>query len=282
MYLLFVEGEKANEDDFASPSRITRSSPQAVLGSPSRVTRSSPPTTVAGPSNKAEGKQKDISTTLRTRSSPHPLYLAIATLKANQQACVASLGFGNLLEFKVDGIPSKIGFYVIKNFDGEKMEIKLANGSLAVNLEVISDMLGLKNEGENIMMAEVTGNEGMYREWKKQYPMDEGKITPSVVKGMIRRSNAVDWNFKLNFIVLFANIMGCCKKTGSCDLQILKHISHDTRFDNINWCQFVLNSLPKCKEGWKPKVKNNYFCGPVTLLTVNLFNKLIFYTCAVV
>ena len=281
MYLLFVEGEKANEDNFASPSRITRSSPQAILGSPSRVTRSSPPATVAGPSNKAQ-KKTDISTTLITRSSPHPLYLAIATLKANQQACVASLGFGNLLEFKVDGIPSKIGFYVIKNFDGEKMEIKLANGSLAVNLEVISDMLGLKNEGENIMMAEVTGNEGMYREWKKQYPMDEGKITPSVVKGMIRRSNAVDWNFKLNFIVLFANIMGCCKKTGSCDLQILKHISHDTRFDNINWCQFVLNSLPKCKEGWKPKVKNNYFCGPVTLLTVNLFNKLIFYTCAVV
>ena len=213
-------------------------------------------------------KKKDISTTLRTRSSPHPLYLAIATLKANQQACLASLGFGNLLDFKVDGIPSKLGFYVIKNFDGEKMETKLDRGSLAVNADVISDMLGLRNEGESIMLAEVTGNEGMYRDWKNQYPMELGNIIPNVVKGMIRRSKAIDLNFKLNFIVLFANIMGCCKKTGSCDLKILKHISPDTKFDNINWCQFVLDSLPECKTGWKPKVKNNYFCGPVTLLTV--------------
>lgn len=146
------------------------------MASTSRVTRSSPKAGKAGSSSKKEKERIDISTTLRTRSSPHPFYLAVATLKANQQACVAKLGFGSLLDFKVDGIPSRLGFYVVNNFDSKELVIRLSGGrSLPVNAEVISEMLGLKNEGYDIMKAEVSGNEGMIREWKNQYFMDEKK-----------------------------------------------------------------------------------------------------------
>ena len=118
---------------------------------------------------------------------------------------------------------------MVNNFDPNKLEIKLSGGrSLPVNAEVISEMLGLKNKGYNIMKAEVIGNEGMISEWKKQYFMDVGKITPSVVKAMIRRSNLVDWRFKLNFIVLFANVLGSVGRTGAVDLEILNHIGPDT------------------------------------------------------
>nr|GEU59629.1 hypothetical protein [Tanacetum cinerariifolium] len=229
--------------------------------------------TEVGPSKirketKTRKNEKQVSTTLRTRSSPKAMYLAFATLNSSQQACVAKMGFEGLLDFKVDSIPSRLGFYVVDKFDPVSMEIKLKNDSLVVNKEVISEMLGLRNEGINILMNEVLGNEEMIQDWKDQFNVPEKDITPSIIKSKIRRSTVVDFNFKLNIIMLFANIMGCCKKTGSCEFEILKHISRDTNLYNINWCQYVLDSLPLCKDGWKKDLLNNFFCGPVTLLTM--------------
>nr|GEW21769.1 hypothetical protein [Tanacetum cinerariifolium] len=95
-----------------------------------------------------------------------------------------------------------------------EMEIKLKNGSLVVNKEVINEMLGLRNKGDTIMMNEVLGNEEMIQDWKDQFDVPEKDITPSIIKSKIRRSNVVDFNFELKIIMLFENIMGCCKKTG--------------------------------------------------------------------
>ncbi|GJY46056.1 hypothetical protein Tco_0435119, partial [Tanacetum coccineum] len=89
---------------------------------------------------------------------------------------------------KVDGIPSRLGFYVVDKFDPVAMEIKLKNDSLVVNKEVISEMLGLMNEGDNILMNEVSGNEEMIKDWKDQFDVPEKDITPSIIKSKIRRS----------------------------------------------------------------------------------------------
>lgn len=180
------------------------------------------PSIVIVPKKKGNNKKKSpkresantVSTTLRTRSSPKPLYLAIATLKPNQQACVAKMGFGNLLDVKLDGIPSRLGFYVVDKFDPEKMEIKLRNGALPFNRQVISEMVGLRDEGVNIMETIVEGNEEVKQNWLAQYNMDEKEISPSKVKGEIRKSRVVDFNFKLNFIVLLLTSLDVVVKMG--------------------------------------------------------------------
>ncbi|GKD20352.1 hypothetical protein Tco_1222055, partial [Tanacetum coccineum] len=92
---------------------------------------------------------------------------------------------------KVDGIPSRLGFYVVDKFDIVAMEIKLKKDSLVVNKEVISEMLGLRNKGINILMNEVSGNEEMIQEWKDQFDVPEKDITPSIIKSKIRRSTVV-------------------------------------------------------------------------------------------
>nr|GEY80622.1 copia protein [Tanacetum cinerariifolium] len=98
------------------------------------------------------------------------------------------MGFDSLLDFKVDGIPSRLGFYVVDKFDPVAMEIKLKNGSLVVNKEVISEMLRLGNEGNNILMNEVSGNKEMIPYWKDQFVVPEKDITPLIIKSNIRRS----------------------------------------------------------------------------------------------
>ncbi|XP_076922959.1 uncharacterized protein LOC143584925 [Bidens hawaiensis] len=46
---------------------------------------------------------------IKTRSSPHQLNRCIAGLKEKQKLKIIEMGFGNLLSFKVDGIPAKLG-----------------------------------------------------------------------------------------------------------------------------------------------------------------------------
>ncbi|GJZ87705.1 hypothetical protein Tco_0659315 [Tanacetum coccineum] len=202
-----------------------------------------------------------------TRSSPRTFYNSISTLKSNQKACLEHIGFGNFVEFRVDGIPAKLGLYVVDKFDDKKMEIKLAEGSLKITKNLISEMLGIRNEGINIMAEEGKRNEEMVSSWMKQYG-NKKDITPCDIKLRIRESNSADMNFKLNFIILFTSVMGQIKTNGFCDLKILDYISPYTDMANINWCKYVLICLQSCKEEWTKGKKNYFFRGSLTYLTM--------------
>ncbi|GJW98816.1 ulp1 protease family, C-terminal catalytic domain-containing protein [Tanacetum coccineum] len=66
-----------------------------------------------------------------------------------------TIGIGKFLHFKVKGIPSKLGFYVLYNFDEKTMEIKLENASLLITMESIADMIGIINKGVDIFAKDV-------------------------------------------------------------------------------------------------------------------------------
>ncbi|PWA93030.1 hypothetical protein CTI12_AA075780 [Artemisia annua] len=202
----------------------------------------------------------------QTRTSPKPLYNAMLTLKPIQKACLEQNGFGNLLDFKVDGIPSKLGFYVVDNFDPKNMEIKMARHSLVITRQSIGEMLGINNEGLDILEEEKTNDEEMIKNWTEQFEKED--ITPSDVKSMIRKSKVADINFKLNFLVLFTSVMGNVKPKGICDLSILEYISTTTDFSSINWCSYVWRCLQTCKNGWKRDKTYSYFLGSITFLTM--------------
>ncbi|GJW60564.1 hypothetical protein Tco_0109899 [Tanacetum coccineum] len=103
----------------------------------------------------------------QTRTSPKALYNVIMTLKPIQKAWLARIGFADVLEFKCDGIPSKMGFYVVDNFSQHKMEIKLNERSIEITQESIGEMLGIRNEGVDIMEEEDANDEEMVQNWTK-------------------------------------------------------------------------------------------------------------------
>nr|GEY37500.1 hypothetical protein [Tanacetum cinerariifolium] len=176
-------------------------------------------------------------------------------------------GFGKLLHFKVEGISSKLGFYVVDNFDETTMEIKLENASLLITMESIPDMIGIINKGVDIFVEHVVKDAQMIKNWEDQFGGIKN-ITANHVKRIIRDSRVADMNFKLNFIVLFTSVMGCVKTKGICDLSVLNHIRMDTDLAKVNWCSYFWRCLKKCKDGWKNIVTNSFFLGPLTLLTM--------------
>ncbi|GJY65100.1 hypothetical protein Tco_0466560 [Tanacetum coccineum] len=150
--------------------------------------------------SKGKGKKPYV---FQMRTSPHSFYNVVVTLKPIQKACLARISFADRLDFKVDGIPSKIGFYVVDNFNQDMMEIKLKERSIVITKQSICEMLGLRNERVDIMAVENAKDDEMVKEWVDQFK--KGKdITPSAVKFLIRKSKLAD----MNFIVLFTSLMG--------------------------------------------------------------------------
>nr|GEY71272.1 hypothetical protein [Tanacetum cinerariifolium] len=173
------------------------------------------------------------------RTSPLSLFKAISQLSPSHKSCLEQLGFRKLLKFKVNGIPSKIGFYVVDNFDEERMEMTLENASIEITMESIADMIGINNKGVDILDIDIAKDDEMIKNWEDQF--SNKKVTPNDVKHMISNSRVADMNFKLSFIVLFTSAMGGVKTKGFCDLSVLEHINMSTDISNINWSNYATN-----------------------------------------
>ncbi|KAL4567956.1 hypothetical protein LXL04_023553 [Taraxacum kok-saghyz] len=59
--------------------------------------------------------------TIQLQTSPKVLHSTMHNLKKATQEYVREIGLGHLLQMKVDGSPTKIGYYAVKNFDPKNM-----------------------------------------------------------------------------------------------------------------------------------------------------------------
>lgn len=226
-----------------------------------------------GSEKKATRKRKEGYRSIRTRSSPKQLYVALNGLTKEQQMVVEQMGFGKLLTMRLEGVAGKIGYYVVDNFDEKKMEINLENGEkIKITKDVVHEMLGIP-KGKQDLYALPT-QEKLCKEnekWKGKHPKN---ITPADCVKRIAESKETGWGFKLDFLILFTTTMGECFKSGICKLDILQYLNKETDLSNIDWCGFVLNILKSSKNGWKRDDKTSYYIGPLILLVVSFFSKL--------
>ncbi|KAK1412697.1 hypothetical protein QVD17_34154 [Tagetes erecta] len=205
---------------------------------------------------------------IRTRSSPKQLFKAVTLIKKKQREAVTSMGFGKLLSFKVDGIPAKLGHYVVDMFDEDKMEIRVPNGTIKVDSEAVHRLFGIPNSGIDLESINLAKNlEPSVACWRNLY--ENYYIGPTeIVTRMAASGDDDSFFFKLDFIILFLSTMVECHTHGKCKLDILHALSGDTDFSNIDWCGYVVNSIKKCKVGWKRCCTKSPFRGALTILTL--------------
>lgn len=207
------------------------------------------------------------SLSIRIRTSPKTLHSAIRSLNVYQRQSVLEMGFGNLLDMNVDGIPSKLGFYVVDNFDPERMVIETKNGLIHISKEAVHDMIGAPIGGVELQSFRSDEfDNAILKEWKAQF--DKSEIRPGDIMRVIIGSTTYGWLFKLNFLVLFCNTMGECKTNGVCNLDVIEFFRRDTDFSGIDWCGYIVDCLKSSKSSWKRTEKQSYYSGPITFLLV--------------
>ncbi|CAI9261235.1 unnamed protein product [Lactuca saligna] len=203
---------------------------------------------------------------IQVRTSSNVLYSCMHNLSKKQEAYISSIGLGHLLNMKVDGCASIMGHYIVRNFDADRIVLKLHHGEIPINRQVIHEMLGLP-------LRHVTIKSMPYREvtddtitiWRKQFE-DEDNIRPREVQQVIMQSTRANLIFKVNMFVLLCNTLGQSMSMGTCDMSMLTKVTKDLDLSDIDWCGYVFDCLKETKCAWNPNSKKGFYVGPITLL----------------
>ncbi|KAL8214478.1 hypothetical protein R6Q57_003927 [Mikania cordata] len=205
---------------------------------------------------------------LNTRSSPAQLFRCVKLLRDNQKRGVMEMGFGNLLKFNMDGIPSKMAHFVVDRLKCSRMEIICKGGCLKITPQLIHKLLGLSIGGvkiQSIVPLEVLDESVSV--WRRQY---EGRllVTRQIVEKIESTEDENTFDFKMDFLVLFLAVLVKCHKNGRVKEGILRYITSETNFSEIDWCDYIFENLRSCKIGWSRDDNSSPFNGPLTILTL--------------
>ncbi|CAH1454220.1 unnamed protein product [Lactuca virosa] len=204
---------------------------------------------------------------IHIRTSPKILFSIIHGLTNGQKEYISSIGFGPLLNIKVDGSASRIGYYAVNNFDPERMVLTVERGEIPITRQLIHDMLGLPLGNVNINSLNFTPAQDKTVDlWSAQFN-SENDISPKGVQRAIKRLKDVGLLFKVNFLVLICNTLGQSKSMSTCDVSMLAKVSEDLDLSDIDWCSYVLECLKNTKNAWNPMSDTSYYVGPIVLLT---------------
>ncbi|KAJ0640236.1 hypothetical protein HanLR1_Chr16g0613071 [Helianthus annuus] len=152
---------------------------------------------------------------LNTRLSPKQLFNAMVRFSARQKEAVKNMGLGGMLGFNVNGIPEKLAFHIVDQFDADSMTLNLGSSKLVVDGGLISKLLGIRDEVWCFSDVEPTKTlHPSLKVWRAKYP-PTSYIAPSLVSSEIQRDKYADMaHFRTDFSVLFLTTMVSSQHNG--------------------------------------------------------------------
>ncbi|KAJ9537760.1 hypothetical protein OSB04_030493 [Centaurea solstitialis] len=235
----------------------------------------SPPTVVEEKPNVQGGPSQHNSnnvqikkySTLNTRTSPKTLYDTVRGLNQAQRKAVCDMGLESIAKMTIDGVPSKLGFYVVDILNTKDMLLEVSNGSIPISRQSIQKLMGLRSGGVDLdEQNDVHENQITTEQWKAQF--DKPKIRPTDVMKQILSTNDSGIMFKMNFLVLFVNLIAECTTNGTCNINFISKIKNEDMIPHIDWCKFIYDKVRQSKQRWN---RNNTYCfyaGPLTYITL--------------
>ncbi|KAI3668959.1 hypothetical protein L6452_40176 [Arctium lappa] len=103
------------------------------------------------------------------------------------------------------------------------------------------------------------------KEWRKQFY--KSYIRPLDVMRLILQTDDLGFMFKINFMVLFVNLMADCNSLGSCNLGFLSKLKDDDMLSKIDWCIYIYDKLRISKQRWRRDNDLCFYAGPLIYLT---------------
>ncbi|KAI3692442.1 hypothetical protein L6452_32258 [Arctium lappa] len=217
--------------------------------------------------NVTKKKEKRIPVGLRTRTSPKTLWETVKMLDENQRAAVRDIGLESLLDLTLDGIPSKLGYYVVDKLDTRHMNLKLRNGAIPITVHSIHELLGLPIGGLDLnSINRAIGDDDITVSWRKQFTKD--RMRPKDVMAVIQQTDDAGIKFKLNFLVIVVNTLAECSRVGCCNVRFLSRIQSVDMISKIDWCKYIYDCLATSKRSWKRDSYLSFYTGPLTYLTL--------------
>ncbi|KAI3691980.1 hypothetical protein L6452_31784 [Arctium lappa] len=178
------------------------------------------------------------------------------------------MGLGSVLKMGIDGVPSKLAFFVVDKLNTRDMQLDVKTGSIAITVEYVHDLLGLPIGGIDLINSEDRDfGLKLTKEWRRQF--QKLNIRPTDIRRKIFQTNESDFMFKMNFLVLFVNLMADCNTMGSCNLSLISKLKNEEMINQIDWSKYIYDRLKTSKEKWKMDNDLCFYAGPLTYLTIS-------------
>ncbi|KAI3685228.1 hypothetical protein L6452_34466 [Arctium lappa] len=165
----------------------------------------------------------------------------------------------------IDGVPLKLGYYMVDAVNTTQMNLKVHNGVIPITVESLHRSLGLPTGGIDLANEEsLDVDDNLTLFWRRQFI--NGRMTPHDIINEIRRTKVGDIKFMLNFLVLVVNTLGECSRTGQCKTEFLKKITGVHMIPEIDWSKYIYDCIPNSKTNWKRENSWAFYAGPLTFL----------------
>nr|GEX35289.1 hypothetical protein [Tanacetum cinerariifolium] len=122
----------------------------------------------------------------------------------------SDVGFSSLHNVFIDTLPSRLARFVVTAFTGLSYEFKLEKGVIYVTPAKVHEILGISLGRSSIFdLPERPLDDDFVKMWFKQFdPKPLKNILAIDIAEKLVIAKRVDFMFKVNFLMLFANVMG--------------------------------------------------------------------------
>lgn len=217
-------------------------------------------------------KKRRVYPILRSTATVKPLFEAMHGLSKERKKVIRKMGFGDLIDFPINEVPTKLAFYVVDSLDVEGMNLRLPTGNLQVSPQTVKMVFGLPR-GSRRLEGEREKNELFEQEWKDQFK-DEKKLTTYAISKQISKTTNIDFIFRMNFLMLVANTLGECDNNYVVKTTVLESIHEEDDVSEIDWCSFVYECAKLSKKDWASRKRDRtevVYYGPTTFLMVSQY-----------
>ena len=201
---------------------------------------------------------------------PGPLYDTIKKITTDQKEAISRMGFKSLLDFEINVMPSRLGYWLLERFDAESGNLTVFGDTIHITPELIHHTFGFPMGQYAVDVRDVVkerSNEA-YIEWKKQFKgvprLYANKDLMPVIKNQIRKNDSGDIFLK-NIISLFCTILSYVGTMGTLNIGVIPSLTDMDLVKQLDWCEYVLHNLKDERKNWRPGTR---FYGPILLLEV--------------
>ncbi|PWA45563.1 Peptidase C48, SUMO/Sentrin/Ubl1 [Artemisia annua] len=203
---------------------------------------------------------------VQARNPPKKLYQVITELSSRQKESVREIGFSELLEFKINNVPTRLSYWLLDNFDEEACCLIVNGRRIEITRDLVRNVLGVPFGDVHVdARDEADFRNALTRAWKAQFGSNVKRHYTRRLAELILSTRQGGWLFKINFLVLLFSTIGEANKCNTVNLKFLPCIKSEADILQMDWCTYIIECLIKTKIQWN---RNSHFNGPLVLLLV--------------
>ncbi|KAK9714437.1 hypothetical protein RND81_06G094300 [Saponaria officinalis] len=197
-----------------------------------------------------------------------------------QRAVVVDIGFGGLLELKIEAIPKSIVPMIVKYFEHNSYMFRATNTKeFLLSKYDMYDVFCLPKEGDKVQLI-ATGHskqsqeDKLKNEWRLKFGV-EGNINGikmNELEDRLKGCRESDDEFKKMFVVYSMSSFLAPATNYLVDFKLLRAVKDVNRIRHMNWCSYifdqVVESVGKVKKG------NTFLCGCTLFLIIYYFHRI--------